>query len=120
MTESALLASLIMDKFHAAQRKPLSGPRKRRARATKGKGKKGKGRGKKGKKGKSYKLVTLPSGLMAKVAKRGYMQNANGRFVKISRASLAALRAQDGYDLGATNPEDPFSSFRRDGVPNVE
>lgn len=91
MTDNALLANLIMDKF-----KKSTGPRRRRSSRRKP-GKKAK------KRTRRWKLVKLPSGLKIQVAKAGWLQTPQGRYVRDTVANRAKHYPELSYAPGATD-----------------
>lgn len=99
MTDNALLANLIMDKFKA----PRGAPKRRRA--SRKPSKKGKGK----RKTRRWKMVKLPSGVQIKVAKKGWLQTPAGRYVRSTIENLQRYynMADADYEPGATDLNPP-------------
>lgn len=103
MTDNALLASLIMDKF----RHTATGGAKRATRRRAAKGTRTRGRGKGRRVSKKSKLVKLPSGLFIRMPKKGYMATPSGRFVRDTAANHAKYYPEIVYEPGATDVQMP-------------
>lgn len=100
MTDNALLANLIMDKFKTA-RAPAR-RRSTRRKATKKTSKKRRTR--------RWKMVRLPSGMKIQVAKKGFLQTPSGRYVQDTYANRMRYFPETMYEAGATDV--PFDARR--------
>lgn len=91
MTDNALLANLIMDKFRKGT---TGGSRKRRRTRSKVTKKK---------RTKHWKLIKLPSGMFYKMAKKGWIGTPSGRYVRDTSENRAKYQSELEYEPGATD-----------------